>query len=42
VWRLSRAWYADRLDADWSPRSAAAIEQILAGAGLTGAFWRVT
>jgi len=42
VWRLARPWYADRLDKDWSPRSPAAIEQMLSGAGLTGDFWRVT
>jgi len=41
VWRLSVPWYADRLDYDWTPRTPAAMERLLADAGLTGDFWRV-
>jgi hypothetical protein len=40
VWMLAQAWYADRLNADYSGRSAATVEAILAGVGLTGPFWR--
>jgi len=41
LWRLTVLWYADRLNEDWAPRTPAAIERLLAGAGLTGEFWRV-
>ena len=41
VWRLTRPWYADRLDHDWTPRTPAAMERLLADAGLAGDFWRV-
>jgi hypothetical protein len=42
VWRLAGEWYADRLDEEWSPRSPATVERILAEAGFIGEFWRVT
>ena len=42
VWRLAQPWYGDRLDPDWSPRTAAAAQRLLTQAGLTGDFWRLT
>jgi hypothetical protein len=42
VWRLTKPWYADRLDYEWTPRTPAAMERLLANAGLTDDFWRVT
>jgi hypothetical protein len=39
VWRLARAWYADRLDEDWAPRTPDAAERLLTEAGFTGSFW---
>jgi hypothetical protein len=39
---LARAWYADRLDADWTPRSREQSQAILDGVGLTDAFWLLT
>ena len=41
VWRLAVSWYADRLDEEWTPRTPAAMERLLADAGLTDEFWRV-
>jgi len=41
LWRLSRPWYADRLDEDWRPKTPEVIERLFADAGLTGDFWRV-
>jgi hypothetical protein len=41
VWRLAVPWYADRLDDEWTPRTPAAMERLLAGAGLTDDFWRL-
>jgi hypothetical protein len=41
VWRLAGPWYEDRLDEDWQPRKPDAMQRLLAGAGLTGDFWRV-
>jgi len=42
LWRLTGPWYADRLDENWTPRRPDVVEQLLAAAGLTGDFWRVT
>jgi hypothetical protein len=38
---LARGWYGDRLDPGWRPRTLEASQRVLAGAGLTGAFWRL-
>jgi hypothetical protein len=38
---LARAWYADRLDADWTPRSREQSQAILDGVGLRDEFWRL-
>ena len=42
VWRLARVWYEGRSDENWTPRTPAAAEAILAGVGLTGDFWRLS
>ena len=39
MWRLARDWYADRLDRDWRPRSAADASRRFEAAGLSGPFW---
>ena len=36
---LAKAWYGDRLDPGWRPRSRDESQAILAAAGLTGPFW---
>ena len=41
MWRLAQPWYGDRLDPDWSPRTAAAAQSLLTQAGLTGGFWQL-
>jgi hypothetical protein len=41
MWRLAQPWYGDRLDPGWSPRPAAAAQQLLTRCGLTGEFWRL-
>lgn len=41
MWRLAQRWYGNRLDPDWSPRPAAAAQQILEQCGLSGDFWRL-
>jgi hypothetical protein len=38
---LAVRWYGDRLDPAWRPRTPAASRRVLAGVGLTGAFWRL-
>jgi hypothetical protein len=40
--RLARDWYGDRLDPAWRPRTALQSQAVLAAAGLTGDFWRLT
>ena len=39
AWQLARAWYADRLSADWRRRTPDEAEAVFASIGLTGAFW---
>jgi hypothetical protein len=39
--RLARAWYGDRLAADWHPRTAGQSQAILDDVGLHGDFWRL-
>ena len=39
--RLAHAWWDDRLDPDWRPRSREENQAILDGLGLTGPFWRL-
>jgi hypothetical protein len=39
--RLAAAWYGDRLDPGWRPRTHAASQAVLQCAGLTGDFWRL-
>ena len=41
VWRLAKPWYANRLDYNWTPRTADAMETLFSNAGLTGDFWRL-
>lgn len=41
MWPLSLAWYGDRLDASYAPRSLAATQQLLTDVGLTAAFWQL-
>jgi hypothetical protein len=38
---LARAWWHDRLAADWRPRTRAQSQAILEALGLTGDFWRL-
>jgi hypothetical protein len=38
---LARAWYGDRLNADWRPRTAAESQRILDDLGLQGEFWKL-
>jgi len=38
---LGHAWFADRLAADWSPRTREENQAILSDFGLTGEFWRL-
>ena len=39
--RLARAWYGDRLDPGWRPRTRERSQAVLTAAGLTGPFWRL-
>ena len=38
---LAEAWWWDRLDPDWQPRSREQNQAILDRLGLTGDFWRL-
>lgn len=37
--RLARAWYGDRLDPEWRPRTRDQSQAILEAVGLTDPFW---
>jgi hypothetical protein len=39
--QLARAWYGDRLDVDWRPRTRDESQRLLAGLGLDGPFWEL-
>jgi hypothetical protein len=39
--RLAPAWYGDRLDPLWRPRSPEQSQAVLERVGLTGDFWRL-
>ena len=41
MWTLSQAWYGDRLDATFAPRSIGATQRLLDDVGLTSAFWQL-
>jgi hypothetical protein len=41
LWELARAWYGDRLDPNWKPRTRDESQAILKGVGLTGPFWKL-
>ena len=38
---LAAAWYGDRLEDDWRPRTRDESQRVLADAGLTGPFWEL-
>jgi hypothetical protein len=38
---LARAWYGDRCDEDWRPRSRDASQAVLASVGLVDPFWQL-
>jgi hypothetical protein len=38
---LAAAWWSDRVDPDWQPRTREQNQEILDGLGLTGEFWRL-
>ena len=38
---LASAWYGDRLDPEWRPRTRDESQRLLADVGLTGEFWEL-
>jgi len=41
LWALAKAWYHDRLAADFSRLPAAAAQAVFENVGLTGRFWQL-
>ena len=39
TWRLAKAWYPDRRDPAWHPRTREASQAVLESAGRHGTFW---
>lgn len=42
AWRLGDIWYRDRADPNWQRRTAEQAEEIFAGLGLVGDFWKLS
>lgn len=40
-WQLATAWYADRLNPDWRPKTQSEAQAALTRIGLTGEFWNL-
>jgi len=41
TWRLAKAWYVDRRDTNWRPRSVSQAQAVLDRVGLTDPFWKL-
>lgn len=41
MWRLSQAWYGDRLDRSFRGRTIDATQGLLDSVGLTSQFWQL-
>lgn len=41
MWRLTRAWYHDRLDPTFLPAAIGDLQRFLADAELTDPFWQL-
>jgi hypothetical protein len=41
-WRLAEAWFHDRLEPGWRRKTSEEAEEVFAGIGLTGPFWKLT
>lgn len=41
MWRLARAWYADRLTPSWRRRTVEESQALLASVGLDGRAWEL-
>jgi hypothetical protein len=41
LWTLARAWYGNRLDPAWRPRTRDESQAVFASVGLHGAFWQL-
>ena len=40
-WALARAWYSDRMEADWRRKTPDEVEALFAELGLVSAFWAI-
>ncbi len=41
-WKLAKAWYSDRLDPDWRPKTNEEAQAVFSELGLRGPFWRMS
>ena len=42
AWQLARAWYVNKLTAEWRRATPEEAERLFGDVGLTGDFWRLT
>jgi hypothetical protein len=42
AWSLGREWYSDKLSPEWRRHSEEEAQEVFAGLGLTGDFWRLS
>jgi hypothetical protein len=41
MWPLSQAWYGDRLDEPFQPKTVDQLQALLTAVGLTDDFWKL-
>jgi hypothetical protein len=41
VWRLATEWYGDRMNPEWTPKTAAEARNAFSAIGLVGDFWKL-
>ena len=41
AWELAKAWYHDRLDVNWKPKTTEEVQALFSRLGMTSSFWRL-
>jgi hypothetical protein len=41
AWELAKAWYHDRVSAEWRRKTLEEAQAVFEGVGLVGEFWRL-
>jgi hypothetical protein len=41
-WKLAKAWYGDRLNPNWRPKTSEEAQRAFGEIGLKGSFWKLS